>query len=39
MYYAAAARNTHNGVDSKRPQLLYAVTFVTHEPAQGTPAE
>ena len=39
LYYAAAARNTHNAVDSKRPQLLYAVNFVEHEPAQGTPAE
>jgi tetratricopeptide (TPR) repeat protein len=39
MYYTAAAHNTHNAADSKRPQLLYAVNFVAHEPAQGTPAE
>jgi len=37
-YYADAARNTHDAADSKRPQLLYAVTFAAQnrlKPTQG----
>jgi tetratricopeptide (TPR) repeat protein len=39
MYYADAAHNTRNAVDSKRPPLLYAVNFAAREPAQRTAAE
>ena len=38
-YYAAAAHNTHNAVDSKRPQVLYAVRFAEQHPAKVAQAE
>jgi len=39
LYYATAARNTHNAADSKRPQLLYAINFATQNPPKSAQAE
>jgi len=39
LYYAAAAHNTHNAANSKRPQLLYAVTFATQNPLKSAQGE
>ena len=38
-YYATAAHNTHNAIDSKRPQVLYAVRFAEQQPAKIAQAE
>jgi len=39
LYYAAAAHNTHNAADSKRPQLLYAINFATQNPPKSAQGE